>query len=394
MSPRRLIVEADGGSRGNPGVAGYGALVRDETGRAVRELAAPLGKASNNVAEYTGLIVGLQAAREFADGQVVEVDVRLDSKLLVEQMSGRWKIKHADMARLAQQAREIVAELRQAGGSVSFTWIPRAQNKDADALSNEGMDGHHVDRRPEQSPSPGAEDEADEASELVPAPQPLPRGKRSPDMGEAMRIVLVRHGVTDFTTAGRLDGRGGRNPELSAEGLRQARAVGAGLRAFLGDTVSDARVITSQLARAAQTGAAIGAVIGLRPSVDPDWDEIDFGDWDGKLVSELMTSHGADLARLREDANFRAPGGESHADLRLRVQAAFDRLITDASGAAETIIVVTHRSPIGEVLAQVLGMAPVGTWRLGISPASITSIRRWNDGEMLVEFVNDTAHLR
>ncbi len=105
---RRLTVEADGGSRGNPGVAGYGALVRDsDTGALLAERAEPLGKESNNVAEYRGLIAGLEAA--FAIDPAAEVHVRLDSKLVVEQMSGRWKIKHEDMRRLALQARDLVS---------------------------------------------------------------------------------------------------------------------------------------------------------------------------------------------------------------------------------------------------------------------------------------------
>lgn len=142
---RRLRVEADGGSRGNPGVAGYGALVRDlETGALLVELAEPLGKASNNVAEYRGMIAGISAAREIDPG--ADVEVAMDSKLVVEQMSGRWKIKHADMRTLALEARDVVEDISDAGGSVTFTWIPRAENGDADKLSNDGMDGQSVAR--------------------------------------------------------------------------------------------------------------------------------------------------------------------------------------------------------------------------------------------------------
>ena len=103
---RRLIVEADGGSRGNPGVAGYGALVRDgETREVLAERAAPLGKESNNVAEYTGLIEGLRAVVDHAPGAAVTV--RMDSKLVVEQMAGRWKVKHAGLVPLVEEARAL-----------------------------------------------------------------------------------------------------------------------------------------------------------------------------------------------------------------------------------------------------------------------------------------------
>ncbi|GAA1451413.1 reverse transcriptase-like protein [Nesterenkonia lacusekhoensis] len=128
-----LIVEADGGSRGNPGIAGSGALVRDSSGRILATRATPLGRASNNVAEYTGLVDGLTLAREIDPSATVEV--RMDSKLVVEQMSGRWKIKHEDMKRLAAQAAAILPPTQ-----VTYTWIPRRENGDADALSNEAMD--------------------------------------------------------------------------------------------------------------------------------------------------------------------------------------------------------------------------------------------------------------
>jgi ribonuclease H / adenosylcobalamin/alpha-ribazole phosphatase len=129
----KVIVEADGGSRGNPGPAGYGAVVKDLDGEVLVERCAGLGHATNNVAEYRGLIAGLEAARELGAD---EVDVRMDSKLVVEQMSGRWKVKHPDMKPLAAEAASLVRRF----GGVSFTWVPRASNADADALANQAMD--------------------------------------------------------------------------------------------------------------------------------------------------------------------------------------------------------------------------------------------------------------
>ncbi len=149
---RTLIVEADGGSRGNPGPAGYGALVRDgATGEVLAERAGYLGIATNNVAEYRGLVAGLRAARGIDPDATL--DVRLDSKLIVEQMSGRWKIKHPDMRTLAAVARAVVGSAR-----VTYTWQARAKNADADALANEAMDteamsirrGHGADGRDEE----------------------------------------------------------------------------------------------------------------------------------------------------------------------------------------------------------------------------------------------------
>ncbi|WP_329216718.1 bifunctional RNase H/acid phosphatase [Streptomyces sp. NBC_01485] len=131
---REFIVEADGGSRGNPGPAGYGSVVIDAaTGETLVERAEYIGVATNNVAEYRGLVAGLGAARELDPS--ARVHVRMDSKLVVEQMSGRWKIKHPDMKPLAAEAARILPS-----GQVTYEWIPRAQNKHADRLANEAMD--------------------------------------------------------------------------------------------------------------------------------------------------------------------------------------------------------------------------------------------------------------
>ncbi len=143
---RRLLVEADGGSRGNPGPAAYGALVRDaDSGDLLDEDAQYLGVTTNNVAEYSGLVSGLRMAR--AVDPDAEVEVRMDSKLVVEQMSGRWKIKHEDMRRLALEARDVLPP-----DQVRYVWVPRALNAAADRLANAAMDlaarGQEWQRRP------------------------------------------------------------------------------------------------------------------------------------------------------------------------------------------------------------------------------------------------------
>jgi len=145
---RQLVVEADGGSRGNPGPAGYGALVRDaETGVVLAEAAASIGRATNNVAEYSGLLAGLQAAAEIDPD--AQVEVRMDSRLVVEQMSGRWQIKHEDMRRLARQAREVLP-----AAQVRYSWMPRARNSHADRLANEAMDAAAKGRTWERRTTP------------------------------------------------------------------------------------------------------------------------------------------------------------------------------------------------------------------------------------------------
>jgi ribonuclease HI len=140
---RRLIVEADGGSRGNPGIAAGGSVVIDEaTGEVLAELGVYVGVATNNVAEYSGMIAGV--TRALAIDPNAELRIRLDSKLVVEQMSGRWKIKHPDMANLAAEARNLLI-----GTQVAFEWIPRLENSRADRLANESMDKKLSFARPE-----------------------------------------------------------------------------------------------------------------------------------------------------------------------------------------------------------------------------------------------------
>ncbi len=130
----RLVVEADGGARGNPGPAGYGAVVRDaESGEVLVERSGGLGVTTNNVAEYQGVIAGLRAAAELGG---TEVDVRLDSKLVVEQLSGRWKIKQPHLRPLAAEATELLGRFRRS----TLRWVPRAANAHADRLANAAMD--------------------------------------------------------------------------------------------------------------------------------------------------------------------------------------------------------------------------------------------------------------
>ncbi|MGW4544063.1 reverse transcriptase-like protein, partial [Streptomyces chartreusis] len=157
---REFIVEADGGSRGNPGPAGYGSVVIDAaTGQTLAEAAEYIGVATNNVAEYRGLVAGLRAAHEL--DPTATVHVRMDSKLVIEQMSGRWKIKHPDMKPLAFEASKVFPATQ-----VTYEWIPREQNKHADRLANEAMD---AGKRGEQWSASGSTAELEAADARAPA---------------------------------------------------------------------------------------------------------------------------------------------------------------------------------------------------------------------------------
>lgn len=123
----------DGASRGNPGIAGAGALLVDDDGTVVWETARFLGKKTNNEAEYMALILLLNAARE---RNVTKLKIYGDSKLVISQVSKQWKINLPHLRALAQEAWKLME-----GMQVILGWIPREQNKRADELSNQGIDG-------------------------------------------------------------------------------------------------------------------------------------------------------------------------------------------------------------------------------------------------------------
>ena len=130
----KLIIEADGGSRGNPGPAAYGCLVKDaQTNEVLFKEGKTLGITTNNVAEYSGLVAALVAAHAIDPN--AQIEVRMDSKLVVEQMSGNWKIKHENMKGLVEKARNAFAQ-----SQVKYVWVPREDNLAADTLLNIALD--------------------------------------------------------------------------------------------------------------------------------------------------------------------------------------------------------------------------------------------------------------
>jgi probable phosphoglycerate mutase len=128
-----IVAYVDGGARGNPGPAGYGARIESADGTVLAELHGPLGVATNNVAEYHGLLTALKWAVEHGQRNV---RIRADSELLIKQMRGEYRVKHPGLQPLSARARLLVAEL----DSVVFEHVRREFNKEADRLSNLGMD--------------------------------------------------------------------------------------------------------------------------------------------------------------------------------------------------------------------------------------------------------------
>ncbi|MER6914281.1 bifunctional RNase H/acid phosphatase [Streptomyces sp. NPDC000594] len=442
---RTFVVEADGGSRGNPGPAGYGAVVLDATtGETLAETAEYIGVATNNVAEYKGLVAGLKAA--LALDPTASVRVRMDSKLVVEQMSGRWKIKHPDMKPLAAEAGRVFPR-----SSVSYEWIPRERNKHADRLANEAMDAGRQGRQWEPSRSRAEQATRDEGAARVVgdatagaararaalsrtaastaalsgtgtgpavpagtgtaatagrsgatalreerdttaarAAAPA-RGWAAPaDLGAPATFVLLRHGETALTPEKRFSGSGGaHDPELSPVGRRQADAVAAALAAR--GTVQE--IVSSPLRRCRETAEAVATRLNLDVRIEEGLRETDFGAWEGLTFAEVQERYGADLdAWLSSPKAAPTGGGESFATVARRVSAARDRLVARSSG--RTVLVVSHVTPIKTLVRLALGAPPESVFRMELAAASLSAVSYYTDGNASVRLFNDTAHLR
>ncbi|MGW4566300.1 bifunctional RNase H/acid phosphatase [Streptomyces sp. NPDC004561] len=392
---REFIVEADGGSRGNPGPAGYGAVVRDAvTGQTLTEAAEYIGIATNNVAEYRGLLAGLRSAH--ALDATAAIHVRMDSKLVVEQMSGRWKIKHPDMKPLATQAKAVFPPDR-----VSYEWIARDRNKHADRLANEAMDAGAKGRlwSPSESSAESVAADSRAAGQAPPGEQrPVTPGTQrtsapgwsaAPDLGAPATFVLLRHGETPLTPQKRFSGSGGTDPSLSDAGREQAHRVAEAL-ARRGTVEA---VLASPLTRTRETAAIVAARLGLDVAVDEGLRETDFGAWEGLTFGEVRERHPDDLnAWLADPAAHPTGGGESFAETATRIAATRDKLV--AAHAGRTVLLVTHVTPIKQFVRLALGAPPESLFRMELSAASLSAVAYYADGNASVRLFNETSHLR
>ncbi|MFC9910984.1 bifunctional RNase H/acid phosphatase [Streptomyces sp. NPDC127197] len=431
---QEFIVEADGGSRGNPGPAGYGAVVIDAaTGETLAEAAEYLGTTTNNVAEYRGLLAGLRAAHTL--DPTARVHVRMDSKLVVEQMSGRWKIKHPDMKPLAMEAGRVFPP-----GRVTYEWIPREQNKQADRLANEAMDAGARGEQwtasavarpavPEPSGPPGdavagaarvraaladrstpsAAEGTPDRSTASPAAETPDRGHTktdadvraaravatptvgwgAPDLGAPATFVLLRHGETPLTPQKRFSGSGGTDPSLSDAGREQAERVAAALARR--GTIQE--IVASPLARTRETAGVVAARLGLDVSFDDGLRETDFGAWEGLTFAEVHERYPDDLsAWLASPDAEPTGGGESFAATATRIAATRDKLV--AAYAGRTVLLVTHVTPIKTFVRLALGAPPESLFRMELSAASLSVVAYYADGNASVRLLNDTSHLR
>ena len=383
---RLLVVEADGGSRGNPGPAAYGALVRDgETGRVLVEVAEAIGVATNNVAEYRGLLAGLERAIEV--DPTARIEARLDSKLIVEQMSGRWAIRNAALRELALAARRMAPE-------AAYTWVPRDQNRAADRLVNDALDAEmrgeltSIERWPDLGVPPAEDVVGDALEDRAREERPHAMVGWATDLGTPTMTLLARHGATELSLQKRFSGSGGHDAPLAPLGEAQAEALAREIVARGG---VDA-IVTSPLLRTRQTAAIVAQHTGASVDVEDGLAECAFGEWDGLTFAEVQERWPAELTAWLASTDVAPPGGESFSECRDRVDAARRSVLTRHAG--QRLVVVSHVTPI-KLITGICVDAPLSSlYRMELTPCSITTIAWFPDGNSSLFGFAESAHLR
>jgi ribonuclease H / adenosylcobalamin/alpha-ribazole phosphatase len=221
---------------------------------------------------------------------------------------------------------------------------------------------------------------------------PAGRGSRPsvsgwrPARGNPTTTLLLRHGQTALSAERRFAGRG--DIPLTDLGLEQAAAVAARLAARGGIDL----VLTSPLRRARQTAQAVADAAGVPLAVDDDLAETDFGSWEAMSFAEVMARWPDEMAAWLADAAAAPPGGESFAEVAVRVDAALDRLLAVHQG--QTVVVVSHVTPIKMMVCRALLAPTAALFRMHLDVAALSEAAWFADGPALLRSLNDTAHLR
>ncbi len=365
-----IYLYADGASRGNPGPAAYGVHIEDAGGNPIADFGEGLGIATNNQAEYSGVIAGL---RYLTTTEYREVTIRLDSKLVVEQLSGRWKIKNSNMQELAIEAQGLLREFE-----AKFEWVPREQNSHADANANKALDDGNF------SSSPAANIELSAIQ---------PRSIRAPrQYQEPTTIAVVRHGHTVNTEKNLISGGQGTDPQLSELGLFEANAAAEQLPLLLSEFgLPELSVVYhSPMVRTTQTAEAL-AMGKLEMLADARLKEIGFGDWEMLEMAQLETDEVELVSAWRGSLDVAPPGGESVNDMQGRVWSALEEIIDQNRG--KSVGVATHMMPTRAFAAAAFRGAKNAYFNLNSSPGGI-SIYRFFDMKFAEVFVmNSCQHL-
>lgn len=386
----KVIIYADGGSRGNPGTAGSGTVIYAADGKTILdEIVYVVGKKStNNVAEYYGLLRGVERAAELG---ATEVEFFMDSKLVVEQINGRWKIKHPDMQKLAVEARKYINTF----DSFSLSWVARAKNSVADKLSNDAMDacaaGHPVGIVRGNRKSVAPEEQEDEA---VAEPAETTEGSSTSlqpqdwmgDRGDVTRFVLLRHGQTQMSVDKQYSGH--TDIELTERGQEQVLAAA---QAIANRGIEFDVIVSSPLKRCQQTAQAAAQALGIdEVETVEDLIELDFGKWEGESFDEVGKRDSDRLQEWMTDSSVSCPDGESLQQLHKRVRKVRKEL--QERHAGKTLLVVTHVNPIKSFIRQALDGNAAVFEKVFLGVASISDVEFWSEGS-LVRCVNDVGHL-
>lgn len=385
----RVIIEADGGSRGNPGIAGSGSVIYDSTRKTeLKALSYVVGEATNNVAEYHGLLNGLRVAAELG---ATKVDVRMDSKLVIEQMSGRWKIKHPDMQQLALKCKEVAEGFSE----VTYTWIPRKENARADELANIAMDAAADGAAGGTFAGSGTDGEIAEgiaennqATDIhsVDGAKVVSPSSWNGATTRPTRFLLLRHGQTEMSVNKLYSGRS--NPPLTKQGLYQADRAAERIAARGGL----AAIVASPLLRCQQTAQAVADKLGMVVTTCDDLVEVDFGQWEGLSFSQAHEADPKLHAQWLTDSSVKPPSGESLDQADARVAQALQKLCQDYP--EQTVLIVSHVTPIKSIIGQALGVHSEVFNRLHLDLASFSIAEFYADGPTCVRLVNDCSHLK
>lgn len=371
-----LLIQADGASKGNPGPASYGAVILLPDGEIYREVYDSIGVATNNQAEYRAILAALEVAGELAQDNpnYRRLHIQMDSKLVIEQLSGRWKIKNSELQSLAIQAQRLLSSF-----DATFEWIPRERNTHADALANKAFHREHE--------SGASTFRFDTFSPKLTQPKSI----RSPRRSEKPVVVwAVRHGHTSMTESSLISG-GGVDPALSEFGRGEAALVSSEISrlATLFGLPTPNQIWHSPQLRATETARAISKKLRLPLHQKSDLREIEFGDWEGISMDSLFGTSSSEIEAWRGSMDFRPPGGESVADLEMRVSS----VLNDALRSDTSICLVAHMMPMRAIYRIATAASDSAHWSLNFLPASV-SVYRFFGSEFAETFaVNSTGHL-
>jgi broad specificity phosphatase PhoE len=268
---------------------------------------------------------------------------------------------------------------------VSYTWVPREKNRAADRLVNAALDGTW---------DPGAA-LTDDLSEDLPGSADVPSGLLpgtlpgwSPQVGLTTTTVLLRHGHTHHSAAKRFSGAGGDDPALNDLGVAEAQAAASSLANRGGIEV----IVSSPMRRTRQTADVVASAMRCSVVEEPDVRECDFGEWEGYTFAEVKERWPDELAAWLHSTSVAPPGGESFDAVLARVDDGLARLRRDYAG--QTALVVSHVTPIKALVRAALGVDASVLFRMELLPASISTVRWYEDGAASLTGFNDVSHLR